>query len=104
MRRRKLEALKADGWKIGTVQDFWDLSDEDIAFIEMKVALAKAVKETRAKARVSQTQLAARMRSSQPRVAKLEKGEASLDLLVRALLAMGASPAQIGRRISKAAA
>ncbi len=99
MKKKELEALEADGWQIGTVQELLDLSDSEMAFIEMKVALAKAVKEKRAKGRVSQTQLAARMGSSQPRVAKLEKGEATIDLLVRALLAMGASPTQIGRKI-----
>ena len=100
MDRRKLKALKADGWKIGTVQELLDLSDEEMAFIEMKVALAKAMKETRAKRKLSQTQLAARMGSSQARVAKMEKGEATLDLLVRGLLAGGASPREIGGRIS----
>ena len=99
MRKKELEALEADGWRIGTVQALLDLPPEDALFIEMKVVLAKAVKEKRAKGRVSQTQLAARMGSSQPRVAKLEKGETSIDQLVRALLAMGASPMQIGRKI-----
>ncbi len=103
MKKKELEALEADGWKIGTVQELLDLPDEDVAFIEMKVALAKAVKEWRNEAAVSQTQLAARMGSSQPRVAKIEKGDASLDMLVRALLAMGASPRQIGRRIANTA-
>jgi hypothetical protein len=45
-------------------------------------------------------------RSSQSRVAKMETGDAtvSLDLLVRSLLAIGASPKDIGRAISRDAA
>ena len=103
LNRKKAKALAADGWKIGTVKELLDLSDEDEAYVEAKVALAMALKELRQKAQLSQTKLAARMESSQARVAKMEKGEASLDLLVRALLAAGASLKDIGRKISTAA-
>ena len=34
MRPEKKAALEADGWKIGTVQELLDLSDEDSAAIE----------------------------------------------------------------------
>ncbi len=58
MKKKELQALEANGWKIGTIQELLDLPDEDVLFIEMKVALAKAVKEKRKKQSVSQTQLA----------------------------------------------
>ena len=100
MNKRQLKALKAAGWKIGTVQELLDLSDEQVEFIEMKIALAQALKKKREKLRCSQTQLAARMGSSQARVAKIEKGEATLDILVRALLALGASTKDIARNLA----
>jgi transcriptional regulator with XRE-family HTH domain len=54
---------------------------------------------------LTQTQLAARLGSSQSRVAKMEAGDASvsLDLLVRSLLTLGTSPAELGRIIAAAA-
>ena len=100
MNKRKAKALEADGWKIGTVQELLDLSDEDVAYVEVKVTLAMALKERRRKAKLSQTQLAARMQSSQSRVAMMEKGEATLDLLIRGLLAAGASVKEIGQEIA----
>jgi transcriptional regulator with XRE-family HTH domain len=55
---------------------------------------------------LSQSAMAKLLRSSQSRVAKMEPGDAtvSLDLLVRSLLAIGASPKDIGRAIGRDAA
>lgn len=52
---------------------------------------------------VSQVELASRIGSSQSRVAKLEGADAtvSIDLLVRSLLALGASRRDIGRALSQ---
>ena len=59
----------------------------------LRIALIAAVKQSRLKRNLSQTDLAERMQSSQSRVAKLEAGDTSvsLDLIVRALLATGAT-------------
>ena len=59
----------------------------------LRIALIDAVKQSRLKRNLSQTDLAGRMQSSQSRVAKLEAGDTSvsLDLIVRALLATGAT-------------
>lgn len=103
MERKKKEALLAAGWKIGTVQGFLDLSDEETAFVEMKVALSLALKKERQKRKLTQAQLAKMVGSTQPRVAKMERGETTIDMLVRSLLAMGASPKLIGRKIGTAA-
>jgi ribosome-binding protein aMBF1 (putative translation factor) len=50
----------------------------------------------------SQAQLAKRLKSSQSRVAKMEKGDptVSVDLLVKSLLAMGADKKSIARAIA----
>ncbi|MFZ5496964.1 MAG: helix-turn-helix domain-containing protein [Verrucomicrobiota bacterium] len=50
----------------------------------------------------SQSELARRLGSSQSRVAKLEAGESnvSIDLLVRAMLATGAKPREVGAAIA----
>jgi ribosome-binding protein aMBF1 (putative translation factor) len=87
-KRRKLEDA---GWKVGSSQDFLGLTDEEIEFIEIKLALSNKIREQRAKKGLSQTELAKLLGSSQSRVAKMESGDASVsvDLLLKALLALG---------------
>jgi len=102
MHKRKRKALEAAGWKVGSAQDFLGLSDAEAAFIDVKLALGRAVKAKRAQRRMSQADVAARVRSSQSRVAKMESGDASvsIDLLVRTLLALGASRKELARSLS----
>ena len=66
---------------------------------EMKAALARSLRKRRAEKKLSQKILAARLGSSQSRVSKIEADdpEVSLDLLVRALAAIGSSRREIGR-------
>jgi DNA-binding XRE family transcriptional regulator len=80
-----------NGWVEGSVQDFLELSDADAAYIETRLALARRVKEERQKKHLTQTGLAAALKTSQSRVAKMEKGDitVSLDLLVHALFKLG---------------
>src|SRR5258706_486347 len=44
---RKVARLERAGWKTVSVQDFLSLSDEEMAVIEVKVALAKSVRDAR---------------------------------------------------------
>lgn len=93
MNSSKLKKLQAAGWKVGGAKEFLKLSDEEAILVELKVMLASALRQARAKRGLSQVELAQRMRSSQSRVAKIEAADASvsLDLIVRALLAAGAT-------------
>ena len=88
---------------MGTVQEFLDLDDAEMAMIEVRVQLAQALKDRRRKLKVSQITFAERIGSSQSRVAKMEAGDpsVSLDLLMKALLVSGATPKQLGRVIAK---
>jgi hypothetical protein len=99
----KQARLEAKGWKVGTVMEFLDLTPEEAALIEIKLALSKSLRERREK-RMTQVELAERMHSSQPRIAKAEGGDrsVSLDLLIRAMLATGATPREIGTAIAGA--
>jgi ribosome-binding protein aMBF1 (putative translation factor) len=101
----KRKRLRAVGWKAGTVRDFLELNDQETALVELKLALVAAVREARRKHGLSQTDLAQRMRSSQSRVAKIETGDqsVSLDLIVRALLAAGATRQELQRAFGAAA-
>ena len=101
-KRKKLESL---GWKVGSAADFLSLSDEEIAYIELKLTLATLVKEVRQKQGMTQIELATLIVSSQSRVAKMEMGDSSvsLDLLIKTLLALGITNKEIGKIITKAA-
>ena len=103
MDKKKAQRLKAAGWAVGDAGDFLELTDEERAFIETKLALAAAVRERRKRRKLSQTQLAQRLGSSQSRVAKMEAADptVSLDLLVRSLLSLGATQADIAKAIRK---
>ena len=72
--------------------------------IEIKAALARALRRRRAAVGLSQGRLADRLGSSQSRVSKIEAGdpEVSLDLFVRALFAAGATRGDVGRVIGQA--
>jgi len=93
MKTDKQKRLKAAGWKVGNAADFLQLSEEESRLVAIKWSLMDAVKKSRIKRNISQTDLAQRMNSSQSRIAKIEAGDASisLDLIVRALIATGAT-------------
>ena len=97
MKNDKLKRLKAAGWKVGNPADFLQLSEEESKLVAIKWSLMSAVKKSRIKRNISQMDLAQRMKSSQSRIAKIEAGDASisLDLIVRALIATGATTKDI---------
>jgi ribosome-binding protein aMBF1 (putative translation factor) len=103
MRTEKRKHLEARGWKVGSVKEFLDLSDRESAYIELRLKLARGLKARRHARGLSQTQLAKAVQSSQSRVAKMEAGDptVSLDLLVRSLLALGASNRDLGQIIAR---
>ena len=98
----KRKPLAAKGWKVGSVKEFLNLSPEEAAFVELKLALSKSLQETRRQKRLTQDQLARMLKSSQSRVAKMEAGDptVSLDLLVRSLLMLGASRKTLARMLA----
>jgi len=102
MRDDKRKRLEAKGWKVGSTKEFLGLSAEEDAYIELRLKLAEGLKARRLRRRLTQVDLAKAVRSSQSRVAKMEAGDpsVSLDLLVRSLLALGASAADLARIIS----
>jgi predicted XRE-type DNA-binding protein len=102
MRSAKKERIKKKGWKVGSVDEFLDLTPEESAYIEMKLRLSESLRKRRRRRKLSQVQLAKLIRSSQSRVAKMEGGDpsVSIDLLIRSLLALGASNRDLARVIS----
>ena len=101
MDKRKKKRLESKGYKIGTVEQFLGLSAEESEYIELKLALSEALAKRRKSSKLTQVQLAKILKSSQSRVAKMEKGDpsVSLDLLVKSLIAMGAKKENIAKAI-----
>ena len=105
MNKAKMSRLDSGGWRVGDAADFLELTPEEAAFVELKLALAAYVRELRTQRGWTQNHVAGRLGSSQSRVAKMEAADASvsIDLLVRSLLALGASRADVGGVIARAA-
>lgn len=103
MRVAKRKRLEGKGWRLGGPKDLLNLSDEEAAYIELRLKLADGLKAWRHAQRLTQTDLAKAMHSSQSRVAKMEAGDptVSLDLLVKSLLALGASNRDLAEIISR---
>lgn len=98
MKAAKMARLEAAGWTIGDTAEFLGLSPEEVAFIDLKLALARHLREMRVRSGRTQAQIAHALGSSQSRVAKMESADdtVSVDLLVMSLLALGASRAEVG--------
>jgi len=102
MDARKKKRLEDAGWRVGSTQEFLGLSSAEAAYIELKIALSDKLKERRQRQQVTQQKLAQLLGSSQSRVAKMEAGDptVSLDLLMRALFALGATRRDVAKAIA----
>jgi DNA-binding XRE family transcriptional regulator len=100
MEEAKRKRLEQAGWKSGTVSEFLELTPEEIVLVEIKLALSRYLKERR-RDTMTQLELAKKIHSSQPRIAKAEDGEVSIELMIRAMLATGVTPQEIGHIIAQ---
>ena len=105
MHESKRKRLERKGWRVGGVGEFLGLSDEESEYIELKLKLSRTLKTERRRKGLTQVDAARVLRSSQSRVAKMESGDpsVSVDLLIRALLALGTTPQALGRVVASRA-
>jgi len=103
MNPKKKHHRISTGYNIGTPSEFLRLTPEEAAYVEVKVRLAVSVHRRRVAMKLTPTELARRLESRQSRVAKMEAADESfsIDLLVRSLLALGASATSIRRMLPK---
>ncbi|MEM1115132.1 MAG: helix-turn-helix transcriptional regulator [Bacteroidota bacterium] len=103
MTSEKRKKLEAAGWRMGSAVDFLDLTPEEAAYVELKLSLSRGLRERRTREGLTQAALARRIGSSQSRVAKAEASDpgVSMDLLIRALLATGATPKDVARLMDR---
>lgn len=102
MEPKKGQRLEAHGWKIGSADDFLELTPDESAYVDLRIKLADAVRRLRRQRSLTQLQLAQLLQSSQSRIAKAESADesVSLDLLIRTLLALGATDRDLADVIS----
>jgi predicted XRE-type DNA-binding protein len=102
MNKSKQDKLAKAGWKTGSAAEFLGLSPAEETFVEMKLSLASELRSKRRKTQMTQAEVATLIESSQSRVAKMEAGDPSvtLDLLIKSLLAMGASKKEVASALA----
>ncbi len=103
MNSSKKRRLQRHGWAVADAAEFLNLTPREAQFVEVKLALAAGVRRMREQRGITQAALAERLGSSQSRVAKMEAADRSvtLDLIMRSLLAVGATPGDIAKLIRR---
>lgn len=103
MNAERKKRLEAAGFKFGTVGELFNLSEAEELLVEMKVALAEAIRELREVRSLSQADLARLIGSGQARVSKLERSleSTSFDTLFRCMLALGATRQDLAKTIGR---
>ncbi len=95
--------MQRKGWTVGDAAEFLKLNPREAQFVELKLALAAGVRQLRERHGMTQAALAEQLGSSQSRVAKMEAADRSVtvDLMMRSLLAIGATPGHIAKLIKR---
>ena len=94
MKKPNIKSKKPkSGWVEGSVQDFLQLSNAEMDLIETRLAASRLLKATRKQRKLTQQALAAKLHTSQSRLAKMEAGDpsVSLDLIFKSLFSLGVS-------------
>lgn len=93
MDAKKKKLLEDNGWKVGNVEEFLDLSKEEFELIELKILLGNRLATLRKSKKMTQAQFAKKIRSSQSRVAKMEKGDptVTIDRILKSMFVLGAT-------------
>ena len=101
-KQNKKQTAEVGHWKEGTVKEFLQLSDVDMELIELRMGLARLLKETRLKTDLTQEKAARILHTSQSRLAKMEGGDPSVtfDLLVKSVLTLGVSRNELLSRLA----
>ena len=97
--------LRRDRRAVGDAAEFLNLNPQEAQFVELKLALAARVRQLREQLGMTQAALAEQLGARQSRVGRMEAADRSVtvDLMMRSLLAIGATPREIATMIRRAA-
>lgn len=103
MKNAKKKRLEAAGWRVGSAAELLGLSRQESELVELRLVLAKGLRLRREAQNLTQARLAKLIGSSQSRVAKMEAADSTvaLDLLLRSLVATGATRRELARIIQR---
>jgi len=101
MKAKKKKYLEASGWRVGSAKEFLGLSEEEAAYVELKLALSENIRKRLQQKKFTQVELAKLLKSSRSRVAKMEAGDpsVSIDFFIRVLLALGTTTKDLAKII-----
>jgi predicted XRE-type DNA-binding protein len=93
VKKEKRYALEAAGWVFGNAEDFLELTAEERCLVELRLKMARGIRALRKLQNLTQAELAKKLKTSQPRVVKIEAGspEVSLDQMISGYIVMGGS-------------
>lgn len=99
------ERLAAAGWQIGDAAEFLGMTPQEAGTLGIRFGLMKALRDYRRRSGLTQPEVAARIGSGEARIARMENGDgkATIDLLLRALMAVGATLQDISGVFARAA-
>lgn len=102
MKKLDVEKLQKKGWKVGDIDEYLGLSPAEMAIVEMKVALAKALVAKRKACGETQVSAAIMAKTSQSRYAKVEHADSSvsLELMIKMFFALGADKKELLETLS----
>jgi transcriptional regulator with XRE-family HTH domain len=97
MDREKQKSLETAGFRVGDAADFLELTDEERMLVSIRLKVARLARSLREQANLTQKQVASRIKSTQPRVAKIEAAshDVSLDQMLRGFFAVGGNMADL---------
>jgi len=97
MNEERRRRLAERGWRIGSAEELLGLTEDEVVYIEIFLALAASLRKTRKRLGLTQAQLAMKIGSSQSRVAKMEVGDptVTIDRIIRAHLTLGVSAGEL---------
>jgi hypothetical protein len=78
-------------------EDFLELTAEERSLVELRLAVSRAVRARRLKSKLTQSEVARKLKTSQPNVCKMESGsrDVSLDQMFRAFFALGGKSKEV---------
>ncbi len=87
----KKKRLASVGWVETSLEDLLGLTPEEVQLIDLRRSIARAAKDARVRAGLTQADIAKKLNTRQPSVARAEQPgkDVSLDFIVRCLLAAG---------------
>jgi hypothetical protein len=97
MNANRRKALEAAGVIFEDAEDFLELTAEERSLVELRLAVSRAVRDLRVRSNLTQTDVAKRLKTSQPNVCKMEAGsrDVSLDQMFRAFFVLGGKPNEV---------